>query len=111
MIHKVRNTTDLPLAEGIVRVYQDDLFQGSDFIETTPVGSEGSVTIGSLPDGACAARKPRVSESPDGGRSLPVPGDAGDHELQRGRSGAAVLDQRVPYAWDFVFGRAGRGAG
>ena len=47
-IYKVRNDSDLPLAEGIVRTYQGDLFLGSDFIELTPIGSEGSVTVGNL---------------------------------------------------------------
>jgi hypothetical protein len=50
VIYKVTNGTEIPLAEGIVRTYQEGLFMGSDFIETTPVGSEGSVTVGSLPD-------------------------------------------------------------
>ncbi|MCD4686931.1 MAG: DUF4139 domain-containing protein, partial [Anaerolineae bacterium] len=50
VIYKVRNTTEIPFAEGIVRSYQDGLFMGSDYIETTPVGGEGSVTVGSLPD-------------------------------------------------------------
>lgn len=50
VIYKVRNRADLPLAEGIVRSYKDGIFIGSDFIEITPVGSEGSVTIGSLQD-------------------------------------------------------------
>ena len=50
VIYKVTNSTEVPLAEGIVRVFQDNLFMGSDFIETTPSGSEGSVTVGSLPD-------------------------------------------------------------
>jgi hypothetical protein len=50
VIYKVLNSTETPLAEGIVRTYQDKLFVGSDFIETTPPGSEGSVTVGSLPD-------------------------------------------------------------
>lgn len=50
VIYKVANSADIPLAEGIVRVFQDNLFMGSDFIETTPTGSEGSVTVGSLPD-------------------------------------------------------------
>jgi hypothetical protein len=48
VIYKVRNDSDLPLAEGIVRTYQHDLFVGSDFIELTPIGSEGSVTVGNL---------------------------------------------------------------
>lgn len=50
VIYKVQNTSEVPLAEGIVRAYQDALFIGSDFIETTPPASEGSVTVGSLPD-------------------------------------------------------------
>ena len=48
VIYKVRNDSELPLAEGIVRTYQGDLFLGSDFIELTPIGSEGSVTVGNL---------------------------------------------------------------
>lgn len=50
VIYKVTNDTAVPFAEGIVRVYQDNLFMGSDFIERTPIGSEGSVTVGHLPD-------------------------------------------------------------
>jgi len=50
VIYKVSNSTETPLAEGIVRVYQDGLFMGSDFAETTPPGGEGSVTVGRLPD-------------------------------------------------------------
>jgi hypothetical protein len=50
VIYKVKNDSDMALAEGIVRSYQDNLFVGSDFIEFTPEGSEGSVTVGSLPD-------------------------------------------------------------
>jgi hypothetical protein len=50
VIYKVRNDTELPFAEGIVRAYQAGMFIGSDPIETTPVGSEGSVTVGHLQD-------------------------------------------------------------
>lgn len=50
VIYKVRNTSDLPLTEGIVRNYQDGLFIGSDAIEFTPINSEGSVTVGSVQD-------------------------------------------------------------
>ena len=49
-IYKVNNSSDLPLAQGIVRVYEDGIFTGSDYIETTPVGSEGSITVGNLPE-------------------------------------------------------------
>jgi hypothetical protein len=48
VIYKVRNETDLPLAEGIVRTYENGLFIGSDFVELTPIGGEGSVTVGNL---------------------------------------------------------------
>jgi len=50
VIYKVANSTEVPFAEGIIRTYQNGLFMGSDFIETTPVGGEGSVTVGNLPD-------------------------------------------------------------
>lgn len=50
VIYKMRNESDLPFAEGIVRAYQDNLFLGSDFIELTPIGSEGSITVGNLQD-------------------------------------------------------------
>ncbi|MEO8396726.1 MAG: DUF4139 domain-containing protein [Chloroflexota bacterium] len=50
VIYKVENTSDVPLSEGIVRSYQDGLFVGSDFIEFTPLGAEGSVTVGGLQD-------------------------------------------------------------
>ncbi|MGD8684525.1 MAG: DUF4139 domain-containing protein [Chloroflexota bacterium] len=50
VIYKVKNESDQPFTEGVVRNYQDGLFIGSDFIELTPVGGEGSVTIGHLQD-------------------------------------------------------------
>jgi hypothetical protein len=48
VIYKVLNELDMPFAEGIVRSYQNNLFLGSDFVELTPPGSEGSVTVGYL---------------------------------------------------------------
>lgn len=50
VIYEVTNDSDQPFAEGVVRTYQDGLFIGSDFIELTPIGSEGSVTVGHLQD-------------------------------------------------------------
>ena len=50
VIYKVKNESERPFSEGVVRNYQDGLFIGSDFIELTPVGGEGSVTIGHLQD-------------------------------------------------------------
>jgi hypothetical protein len=50
VIYKVTNDSEQPFAEGVVRNYQDGLFIGSDFIELTPVSSEGSVTVGHLQD-------------------------------------------------------------
>lgn len=48
VIYKIRNESGVPFAEGTVRSYQNDIFIGSDFIEITPVSSEGSVTVGKL---------------------------------------------------------------
>jgi hypothetical protein len=48
VIYKVRNETEIPFAEGIVRSYENGLFVGSDFVELTPIGGEGSVTVGNL---------------------------------------------------------------
>jgi hypothetical protein len=50
VIYKVRNDSELPLPEGIVHTYKDGLFTGSDFVEVTPIGGEGSVTVGGLQD-------------------------------------------------------------
>jgi hypothetical protein len=50
VIYKVKNESEQPFAEGIVRSYQDGLFIGSDYVELTPVGSEGSITVGHLQD-------------------------------------------------------------
>jgi hypothetical protein len=50
VIYKVTNESDQPFSEGVVRSYQDGLFIGSDYIELTPVGGEGSVTVGHLQD-------------------------------------------------------------
>lgn len=48
VIYKVKNETEIPLADGIVRSYEDGLFIGSDYMELTPIGGEGSVTVGTL---------------------------------------------------------------
>jgi hypothetical protein len=48
IIYKVSNQTTAPFTEGVVRNYQDGMFVGSDPIEFTPVGGEGSVTVGSV---------------------------------------------------------------
>ena len=50
VIYKVNNDSTIALSEGIVRSYQDGLFIGSDSMEFTPIGSEGSVTVGQLQD-------------------------------------------------------------
>lgn len=50
VIYKVRNESALPFPEGIVRSYQNGYFIGSDFVETTPISSEGSITVGKLQD-------------------------------------------------------------
>lgn len=48
LIYKVQNTSSLPWPDGTVRNYQGDMFVGGDYIETTPIGGEGSVTAGGL---------------------------------------------------------------
>jgi hypothetical protein len=50
VVYKVLNTSDIALTGGIVRTYQDGLFTGSDEIEYTSPGGEGSVTMGPLQD-------------------------------------------------------------
>jgi hypothetical protein len=50
VIYKVKNETTQPFSPGIVRSYRDGLILGSDAIERTPIGSEGSITVGTLPD-------------------------------------------------------------
>ncbi len=50
VIYKVRNDSKVPMPQGIVRSYQNGYFIGSDFVEVTPVGSEGSITVGQLQD-------------------------------------------------------------
>jgi hypothetical protein len=50
VIYKVRNESKLPWAAGSVHNYQNNLFIGSDPVETTPVSGEGSITVGRLQD-------------------------------------------------------------
>lgn len=50
VIYKITNDSELPFAAGTVRSYQADMFVGNDGTETTPLGSEGSVTVGHLQD-------------------------------------------------------------
>ena len=61
VIYKVKNESAEPFAEGVVRSYQDGLFIGSDFIELTPVGSEGSVTVGHLQDVRVKREESRIA--------------------------------------------------
>jgi len=50
VIYKVLNDSDKPFAEGLVRIYQQGLYMGSDYVEWTPPGSKGSITMGGLSD-------------------------------------------------------------
>jgi hypothetical protein len=50
VIYKVLNDCDKPFAEGLVRIYQQGLYMGSDYVEWTPPGSTGSITMGGLSD-------------------------------------------------------------
>jgi len=48
VIYQVLNSSDVPLAEGMVHAYESGLYVGQDALEWTPAGGEGSVTIGGL---------------------------------------------------------------
>ncbi len=48
VIYQVLNSSDVPLAEGMVHAYEGGLYVGQDALEWTPAGGEGSVTIGGL---------------------------------------------------------------
>lgn len=60
-IYKVLNDSDIPLADGQVHSYQDNIFLGSDALELTPIGSEGSVTVGMLQNVRVNRTENRVS--------------------------------------------------
>jgi hypothetical protein len=103
VIYKVLNSTETPLAEGIVRSYQGNLFVGSDYIETTPPGSEGSVTVGSLPD----VRVHRTASEEYHGDARP---DYYEHSVELKIENFSdepldlvVLDQWEQNAWQFEF--------
>lgn len=94
VIYKVTNSADVPFAEGVVRVYEDNLFLGSDFIETTPVGSEGSVTVGTLPDVRVSRRASAQYMSTGRGYYLH------DVTLEVSNYGQAALDLTILDDWD-----------
>ncbi len=102
VIYKVLNSAEVPLAQGIVRSYQDGVFLGSDYIETTPLNSEGSVTVGSLPD---VRVRRTASEEYNGGVS-----DYYLHTVTMEISNfgedaidLVVLDRWLDEAWQFEF--------
>lgn len=102
VIYKVTNATAVPFAEGVVRVFEDALFRGSDFIETTPVSSEGSVTVGSVPD--VRVRRTLSSEYEGGATSYYL------HTVQLevsnfspGELTLSILDQWLEEAWQFEY--------
>jgi len=108
-IYKVTNESELPFAEGIVRIYQDDLFLGSDFVELTPIGSEGSITVGRLQNVRVNRTETQTAvEATFGTRSdrdtlheitLSL-SNFGDEALE-----IEVVDRYSPLALDFVFGQ------
>lgn len=65
VIYKIKNETDQPFSPGIVRSYRDGLILGSDGIERTPVQSEGSVTVGTLPDVRVSRAETREQVNPN----------------------------------------------
>jgi hypothetical protein len=103
VIFKVKNDADVPLAEGMVRTYQNDLFVGSDFIETTPVGSEGSVTVGSLPDVRVrrAASEEYVGADRDDYYLHRITLEVNNHSLDD--IDLVILDRWPEQAWQFEY--------
>jgi hypothetical protein len=47
-VYKITNNMDIPLAPGPVRVYRENVYIGSDPVEWTPAGGEGSVTLAGI---------------------------------------------------------------
>lgn len=50
LIYRVKNDSEWPFAEGLVRVYQEGIYMGADYVEWTPTGSEGSITVAAAAD-------------------------------------------------------------
>ncbi|MCK4823589.1 hypothetical protein KA005_48000, partial [bacterium] len=50
VVYKVKNSSDQPFAAGVVDVYQDGIYLGSDMIDWTPSGSRGHIVIGGTAD-------------------------------------------------------------
>jgi hypothetical protein len=105
VIYKVTNDGDLPLAEGIVRAYQDGLFLGSDFIETTPVGSEGSITVGSLPDLRVRRTESQEYLNPQRDDYYQHSVTLEIHNFSEGDLALVVLDHWDDRAFEFEFSR------
>jgi hypothetical protein len=111
VIYKVRNDSELPFAPGIVRNYQYGLFVGSDPMELTPIGSEGSVTLGSL-------QNMRVNRS-ETTRALDGPSDRDDlHQIVLSLENFGdeaveieVVDRFPASALDFEFSQAAQEEG
>ncbi|MBN1679894.1 MAG: DUF4139 domain-containing protein [Anaerolineae bacterium] len=102
VIYKVKNETNMPFAEGIVRIYQDGLFRGSDFIETTPIDSEGSVTVGTLPD--VRVRRTESQEyHAEGDDYYQHTATLEIHNRGTEDLTLIVLDRWDPQAWDFRY--------
>lgn len=64
VIYKVTNSTGAPFVQGMVRIYEDGIYMGSDAIEWTPAGSEGSVTMAGMSD-VRVRRKESITEAGD----------------------------------------------
>lgn len=107
VIYKVTNESELPLAQGSVRIYQNGLFLGSDPVELTPIGSEGSITVGSLQN--VRVNRSETQSAVEVAFSLRTDRDT-LHEVMLSLSNFGdeaveieVVDRYTPYALDFVF--------
>ncbi len=50
VVYTIHNSTEQPFAEGLVDVYENDIYMGTDNIEWTPSDAKGHVTIGGAVD-------------------------------------------------------------
>jgi hypothetical protein len=103
VIYKIANTSDLPFAEGVVRTYQDGVYLGSDYIEWTPTGSEGSVTVAGMSDVRVRRRESveEVSRRSNYEYHHEVTLEIGNYSADDIE--ITVLDQWSNYAVDFTF--------
>lgn len=103
VIYKVKNESEQPLTQGIVRAYQNGVFLGSDYIETTPIGSEGSVTVGTLPDVRVRRAQTQEYKNPQGNDYYQNSVTLEVENFSEKDLDLVILDRWEEYAYEFEF--------